>query len=188
MRSVMARLTWSRGSSSSTKRSPSRVAQEGAVATQRLGEERPGHGRVVQRGRVELHELDVGDGHPGPQRHGDAVAGGLDRVRRDGVELAGAAGGEQDVTGADLDRRSPSRADGDHARAAAVARTIRSRAKVRSSTRGGGLPHGGDEGPLDLEPGGGAAGVDDAGDGVAALPGPRAARRGRRRRTRHRGR
>ena len=38
--------------------------------------------------------------------------------------------------------------------------------------RGRGLAHGGDERPLDLHAGGGAAGVDDAGDGVAALPGP----------------
>ena len=74
----MARLTLSRGSSSSTKRSPLRVAQQRAVAPQRLGQQRPGHGRVVQRGGVELHELDVGHGDAGPQRHGDAVAGGLE--------------------------------------------------------------------------------------------------------------
>ncbi len=64
------------------------VAQQGAVAAQRLGEQRPGHGRVVQRGRMELDELDVGRRHPGAQRHGHAVAGGLGRVGGDREELA----------------------------------------------------------------------------------------------------
>ena len=45
------------------------VAQDRALAPQRLGEERPRHRRVVQRGRVELHELEVGDGDAGAQRH-----------------------------------------------------------------------------------------------------------------------
>ena len=71
------------------------VAEQRAVAAQRLGQQRAGHGRVVQRGRVELHELDVGHRHAGPQRHGDAVAGGLGRVGGDREELAGAAGGQQ---------------------------------------------------------------------------------------------
>ena len=99
MRAAMARLTTSRGASSSTKRSPSRVAQQRAVAAQRLGQQRPGHGRVVQRGRVELHELDVGRRHAGPQRHGHAVAGGLGRVGGHREQLAGPAGGQHDVVG-----------------------------------------------------------------------------------------
>ena len=52
------------------------VAQHRAVAAQRLGEQRPRHARMVQRGGVELHELDVGHRDAGAQRHPDAVAGG----------------------------------------------------------------------------------------------------------------
>ena len=93
----MARATTSRGSSSSTKRSPlaSRIrAPWPRSASDSSG---PGHLRVVQGGRVELHELDVGHRRAGPQGHGDAVAGALDRVGRDREELAGPAGGQQHV-------------------------------------------------------------------------------------------
>src|SRR3712207_7374898 len=45
-------------------------SQQGPVAPKRLGQERPGHGRVVQGGGVELHELDVGHRHAGPHGHG----------------------------------------------------------------------------------------------------------------------
>ena len=81
------------------------VAEQRAVAPQRLRQQRPRHRGVVQRGRVELEELEVGDGHPGPERHGDAVAGGHDRVRRDREQLARPAGGEQHVCGARTSRR-----------------------------------------------------------------------------------
>ena len=47
------------------------VAQDRALTAQRLGEERPRHRRVVQRGRVELHELEVGDRDAGTHGHGD---------------------------------------------------------------------------------------------------------------------
>ena len=36
------------------------VAEHGTLAAQRLREERPRHRRVVQRGRVELDELEIG--------------------------------------------------------------------------------------------------------------------------------
>jgi hypothetical protein len=84
------------------------------VAAQRLGQQRPGHGRMVQRGRVELDELDVGRRHPGPQRHGHAVAGGLGRVGGHREELAGPAGGQHHVVGPHLDR--PPSGQGQHAR------------------------------------------------------------------------
>ena len=48
-----------------------------------------------QRGRVELHELDVGARHTGAQRHGQPVARRLDRIGGGGEQLAGAAGGER---------------------------------------------------------------------------------------------
>ncbi len=69
-----------------------------------------GMASMVQRGRVELDELDVGHGHAGPEGHGDAVAGGLERVGRDGEQLAGPAGGDEHVGGPDLRRLArPSR-------------------------------------------------------------------------------
>ena len=49
-------------------------------------------------------------------------------------------------------------------------RTIRSSANQRSQQRGRGVAHGHDERPLDLGAGGGAAGVDDTGEGVPTLP------------------
>ena len=70
----IARDTTSRGSSSSTKRSPAAVAQQRAVAAQRLGQQRARHARVVQRGRVELEELQVRHGDARPQRHRHPVA------------------------------------------------------------------------------------------------------------------
>ena len=106
IRAAIARETTSRGASSSTKRSPSRVAQEGAVPAERLGQERAGHRRVVQGGRVELDELDVGDGDAGAQCHRHPVAGRLGGVGGHGEELAGAAGGEDDVVGPDGDGRA----------------------------------------------------------------------------------
>ncbi len=78
------------------------VADQGAVSAERLGQQRPGHRGVVQRRRVELHELDVGHRHAGPQGHGDAVARGLGRVGGDGEELSGPAGGDERVRRPDL--------------------------------------------------------------------------------------
>ena len=76
------------------------VAQDRAFAAQRLREQRARHRRVVQRGRVELHELEVGDRDAGSQRHRDAVAGRQGRVRGDREALPGAAGRDHGVRGA----------------------------------------------------------------------------------------
>jgi hypothetical protein len=95
------------------------VAQQRAVAAQRLGQQRPGHGGMVQRGRVELHELDIGRGHPGPQGHGHAVAGRLRRVGGHREQLAGPAGGQHHMVGAHLDDR-PVRWKGGHTHATAA--------------------------------------------------------------------
>ena len=110
-------------------------------------------------------------GHPGPQRHGDAVAGGLDRVGGDRVELAGAAGGQHHVAGPDLaDARRRGR--GPPPRRSGPPSTSRSRANHCSSTAAAVCSHGRHEGPLDLGPGGRPAGVQDPGRRVAALAGP----------------
>ena len=83
---------------------PVGVAEQGPVPAQRLGQQGPGHRRVVERGGVELHELHVGHGHAGPQGHGQAVGGGLGRVGGHREQLAGPAGGQHRVGGPDLDQ------------------------------------------------------------------------------------
>ena len=146
------------------------VAEQRPVAAQRLGQQRPGHGRMVQRGRMELEELDVGHRHAGPQGHGDAVAGGLGRVGGHGEELAGAAGGQHDVAGPHLDRP---------ARRGRGPRTPRQRPPSTSEVEGeplledgrGRCPGGRHQRPLDLGAGGRPPGVQDPGRGVAPLAG-----------------
>ncbi len=98
---TMPRTTMSR-EASSARESYSRheafaggVAQVGALAAQRLGDEL--HGLLAGHGQprgVELHELEVADGGAGAVGHGDAVAGGDRRVGGASVHLPGAAGGE----------------------------------------------------------------------------------------------
>ena len=174
MRAAMARLTTSRGASSSTKRSPVPVAQERAVAAQRLGQQGPGHGGVVQRRRVELHELDVGGRHAGPQRHGHAVAGRLGRVGGDREELAGSTGGQHDVVGPHLDRAAG--ATGRQRQDADAAPTLDEEVEGEPAFehRAGRTVGGVDERPLHLGPRCRAAGVDDprAGSGRPHGPGP----------------
>ena len=58
------------------KRSPCAVQQLRALAAQRFGKQEPRRAFHVQRGGVELHELDVADLRAGAVRHGHAVAGG----------------------------------------------------------------------------------------------------------------
>ncbi len=76
---------------------PGVVAQDRALAAQRLRQKRPRHRRVVQCGGVELHELEVGDRGARAHGHGDAVAGGEGGVGGDGEALPGAAGGDEHV-------------------------------------------------------------------------------------------
>ena len=68
-----ARATSSRGASSSTNRSPRGVEQPGALAADRLGHEEPvGAVAADDRGRVELHELEVGERRAGGVRQQQA--------------------------------------------------------------------------------------------------------------------
>ena len=86
-------------------RRPARVDEHGALAAHRLGDQRLLAGGVragPQHGRVELHDLDVGDLGPGPQRQRQPVAGGAGRVGRRGEDLAVAAGGEHGGPGAQV--------------------------------------------------------------------------------------
>ena len=139
------------------------VAQERAVPAQRLGEQGAGHGRVVQRGGVELDELHVGRRDAGPQRHRHAVAGRFGRVGGDREELAGTAGGQHDMVGLHRHRAvAAAGREGQHAGAAApFDQQVEGEPALE---HGAGRPVGGvDECPLHLGPGGGAAGVHDAG-------------------------
>ncbi len=107
------------------------VAQQRAVPPQRLGQQRPRHRRVVQRGRVELDELEVGDRHSRPQGHGDAVAGRLGGVGRHGEELPGAPRGDQDVPRPDGLDAAARGAGGDTRAATAPRRSGRARTSAR---------------------------------------------------------
>ena len=121
----------------------------------------------MQRGRVELDELDVGARHAGPQGHGEAVPRRLERVGGRGEELTRAAGRQQHVVRADLvDRTVVGQRDHAHARAVLHEEVEREPALP---ARHGRRPHPVDQRPLDLGACGGAAGVDDAGLRVAAF-------------------
>ena len=52
---------------------------------------------MVERGRMELDELHVGNRDSGAQRHGDAVTGRLGGIGRDRVHLPSSAAREDDV-------------------------------------------------------------------------------------------
>ena len=116
---------------------------------------------MVQRGGVELHELDVGDHRAGPEGERDAVAGGDHRVRRDLEQLAHAAGRDDRVVSTDLHRRTrgiqrphpdaPAALDHQIHREAAFPNVD----EIQRVNRG-------NECPLDLGPGGVAARVHDA--------------------------
>ncbi len=123
----------------------------------------------VQGGRVELDELQVGQDRPGPQGGGDAVAGGQGRVGGVGEQLAGAAAGQHDrarpdQAGAAVD---PEQGPGDPP----VGGQEVDQEGVLDAVDGRGGPDRLGQGPLQLGPGGVAAGVDDPRARVPALPG-----------------
>ena len=115
------------------KRSPLRVDEHRAFAAHRLGDQRERVLRRVERGRMELHELHVGQRHAGAMRDREAVAGGDDGIRRVAIDLAAAAGREHGRVGDDLGRAAgDARAHADALRRAA---TMRSSTRACSSTR-----------------------------------------------------
>ena len=59
--------------------------------------------RVIKAGRMKLDEFHVADTTAGTPAHGDAVACGGVGVRGVEINLAGATGGEHDVTGGNRD-------------------------------------------------------------------------------------
>ena len=146
-----------------------RVAQHGAVATQRLGQQRTRDARVVEGGRMELEELQVRDGHPGAQCHRHAVSGGDGRVGRDREQLSGTTRGEQHVTGPDLVHDALG-VDGAHSHAAPVL-DHQVEGEGVLVQRCGRAADRRDERPFDLGARRRTAGVHDTGDRVAAFAG-----------------
>ena len=145
------------------------VAQERAFAPQRLGEQRTRHRRMMQRGRMELHELHIGTRDPGPQRQRDSVAGRERRVRRDRVALTGATGRDDGVGRPHLDR-APGRVERDDARGLPVDDEQREREPSLADLAAR-RDRGRDERPLDLGAGRVATRVHDARERVATLAG-----------------
>ena len=138
------------------------VDEHGALATDGFRhQERLGRS---EHGGVELHELQIGDGRPGAQGHGDAIAGRDTRIGRVREEVPRATGGEDDgIGGQDL----------------AVADRHAACAAMLDDDVGGEavLPHGDPgrsshhrrQGTLDLATGRVAAGMDDPRGGVRGL-------------------
>ena len=92
--------------------------EDRTLAAHRLRDQERAGARVVQGGRVELHELHVGHGRAGAVRHGDPVAGGNVRVAGVEVDLAGPSRGkERDAGGEGLHRAA---LDVQHVRAQAA--------------------------------------------------------------------
>ncbi len=66
------------------------------LATQRLRDQKRPCLRVIEAGRVKLHEFHVGHTASGAPGHGDAVTGGDVRIAGVEIDLVGAAGGDDD--------------------------------------------------------------------------------------------
>ena len=79
------------------------VAQDRALAANRLRDEERRRARQPQGGWVELVELQIGDFRAGIEGEGNAIGGGHVGVRRIGVELARAAARDDDVVAGVLD-------------------------------------------------------------------------------------
>jgi len=139
------------------------------AAAQRLGQQRPRHGRVMQRRGMELDELGVSDRHPGAQRHRNAVPRGFGGIGGDRVQLARAAGRNEHVRSSHLGPRARL-VEGDDAPARALLdeEVEREPAFVDGDGRGA---HGVDQRSFDLRPGRGTAGVHDTSVRVPTLPG-----------------
>ena len=153
------------------KRPPSVVHEQRALAAQRLGEQ---EAVVDERGRVELHELEVGERGAGAVGEREPLAERAGRVRRPLPERGVAAGREQRRARAD------GAAVGEHAGAAAVGLPERDDALVLDERDPRVLAHARGERGRDRLARLGAARVRDAAD-ASGRPRGRGRRRTRRR-------
>ena len=148
---------------------PGVVAQHRSLPADGFGDQRvAGH---IQRGRMELQELQVPQPGAGPGGQGHAVAGGRGRVGGVLVHLPGPAGGEHDGAG----RQPAPRSAREHLQSGCPA-------AVEQDADGHGFRQDGDvrlrahrrqQGGDDPGPGGIAAHVQDAAEGVCRFPGQR---------------
>ena len=187
MRRMMPLATTSRGASSASgcrptmKRDAGAVDQVRALAADRLGDQRLLAARRAAEPhdrRVELHELQVGDLGPGPQRQAHAVAGGHRGVGGGVEDLAHAAGGQHDRLGVDRAdavaralAHDVQRDAGDAA--VGVLEQVQDQGVVDDLDLADGVLQRRDQGAGYLLAGGVAAGVRDAVGQVAALAGER---------------
>ena len=104
----MLRATTSRGAEIAAgvvarhERLAAGVDEARAFAAQSLGNQKARRAGEVERGRMELHELEVGDAGAGAIRERDAVAGRNRRIGRLAEHLSGSAGGQQRGAGTKL--------------------------------------------------------------------------------------
>ena len=78
---------------------PVTIDQDPALAAYRFGNQKILGGGMIETGGMELDELHVGNGGPGPVSHGNAIAGGDIGVAGVEVDLTRATGGEQGDAG-----------------------------------------------------------------------------------------
>jgi hypothetical protein len=149
------------------------AAQDAALAAEGLADQKGIGVRVIQAGRVKLHELEVADRGADPVGHGDAVAGRDPRVAGVAVDPACAAGGEDGEGGDEGLDVVVAVVEGVDAEAAAAAVDLGPAEEVDDGVVlvdgdvGVGVG-GGEEGALDLGAGHVAV-VDDAAARVAAF-------------------
>ena len=143
------------------------VAEHRPVAPQRLAEQSPGHGRMIERRRVELEELEVRHRGPGPDRHRHTITGGHQRVGGHREQLAGSPGRQQHVPGPYLHHLTVVGDGGHPYTPAALAQQLQGEGPLVDARRGG--VDGCGQCPFDLGAGGGATRMHHPGDTVPAL-------------------
>ena len=126
---------------------------------------------MMQRCRVELHELDVRRRHAGAQRHGDSVPGRLRWVGGHREELTRTAGRQHDMVGPDLDRRTLRRQRRHPDATAGLDDEVEREPPLEHRARG--AVRGVDQGALHFGACGGAAGVDHPRARVTSFAGQR---------------
>lgn len=147
------------------------VAQQGAFAAKGLAEKETRAAGDEESGGMKLNELDVGHFGADAVGHADAIPGGDAGVGGIAIELTGAAGGEQDGAGMDVDALLSLLVIGHRAGHGAVGEKEvgdGGKADEAKPGQGGSLAP---EGAGDFMTGGIAAGVQDAADAVRALAG-----------------
>ncbi len=139
------------------------IAEQGAVAAQRLGDQEARGAGAGEGGGVKLEELQVGNHRPRAEGQGDPVARRDRGIRGARVELAGASGGQHHRLGLE----GVSAGQPDAAARATLDDQLRDEGTIVHVDAA--LADGASEGELDVPAGGVAARVEHAGHGVGAF-------------------